>query len=194
VRLRTALLITGLTIAGSLAVSAPASAAPLDKGHFHDVFTDFFDCDSVTPVVHVRQDGDVHVNFTFNLRGGPNVFPYYRESASGTIVNTNLDTGGTYTNVFSMNSRDHKIVDNGDGTITITGQNSGKSSWYDTDGRFVLKDTGNFRYTVDIDYNATPGDASDDQEVPGSFQLVRDTGRNDTARRDFCADMVEFTS
>lgn len=193
-RPRMALLITGLTIAGSLAVSTPATAAPLDKGHFHDVFTDFFDCDSVSPSVPTRQDGDVHVNFTFNLRGGPNVFPYYRESVSGTVVFTNLDTGGTYTNVFALNSRDHKIVDNGDGTITITGQNSGNSRWYDTDGRFVLKDTGVLRYAVDIDYNGTPGDASDDQEVPGSFRIVGDTGHNDTAGREFCADLVEFTS
>jgi hypothetical protein len=35
--------------AARLFASAPATAAPLDKGHFHDVFTNFFDCDG-TPV------------------------------------------------------------------------------------------------------------------------------------------------
>jgi hypothetical protein len=37
----------------------------------------------------------------------------------GTDVFTNLDTGGTFTNVFSVNFKDHVITDNGDGTITI---------------------------------------------------------------------------
>ena len=189
---RAVLLITGLVLASALSVSAPASAAPLDKGHFHDVFSETYDC--VTPEVHVRQDGDVHGNFTFNLRGGPNVFPYYRESVSGTVVNTNLDTEGTYTNVFTLNSRDLKIVDNGDGTITIFGQNSGSSRWYDTDGRLVLKDTGNIRFAVDIDYNGTPGNADDDEEVAGSFRIIHDsTGHNDTTGRDFCEDLLEFT-
>ena len=57
---------------------------------------------------------------------------------SGTIVTTNLDTGGTYTNVSTLNGRNHKIVYNGDGTINIFGQNSGASRWYDTKGRLVL--------------------------------------------------------
>jgi len=189
-----AALITGLVVAG-LFVSTPASAAPLEKGHFHDVYTDFFDCDSVSPSIPTRVDGDVHVNFTFNLRGGKNVFPYYRESVHGSNVFTNLDTGGTFTEVFTANSRDHKIVDNGDGTITIYGQGSGGSRYYDTNGRLVLRDPGNIRYAVDIDYNGTPGDASDDIEVPDSFRIVRDsTGRNDTAGRDFCEDLRQFAT
>ena len=61
---RSAFLITGVVVAGLFA-GTPATAAPLDKGHFDDVFTDFFDCDG-TPA---RQDGDVHVNFLLNQRG-----------------------------------------------------------------------------------------------------------------------------
>ena len=60
---------------------------------------------------------------------------------SGTIVTTNLDTGGTYINVSTLNGRNHKIVYNGDGTINIFGQNSGASRWYDTKGRLVLQDS-----------------------------------------------------
>src|SRR4029078_688688 len=113
----------------------------------------------------------------------------------GTILYTNLDTGGTYTNVFTANSRDHTIVDNGDGTITITTFASGGSRFYDTNGKFVLKDPGQFRFAIDIDYNGTPGDPGDDVERPVSFGVGRaSTGRNDLAGRDFCADLVEFTS
>ena len=133
---RSALLIAGLVVAGSVLASTPATARPIDKGHFHDVFTgDVYDCDG-TPA---QDSGDVSGNFVFNQRGS-SPFPYYRESVHGTVVTTNLDTGGTYTNVFTANGRDHTIVDNGDGTITITVYASGGSRFYDTNGRFVLKD------------------------------------------------------
>jgi hypothetical protein len=59
----------------------------------------------------------------------------------------------------------------------------------------VLKDPGQTRTAVDIDYNGTPGDPSHDLEVPGSFRIVRSsTGNSDFSDRNFCADMLEFTS
>lgn len=184
------LFITGLAVA-SLVASTPATARPIDKGHFHDVFTsDVYDCNG-TPA---QDSGDVSGNFVFNQRGS-SPFPYYRESVHGTVVTTNLNTGGTYTNVFTSNSRGHTIVDNGDGTITITVFASGGSRFYDADGNFVLKDPGQVRFAFDIDYNGTPGDPSDDVEVPDSFRVVRgSTGNSDLSNRDFCADLVEFTS
>ncbi|MGO4257281.1 hypothetical protein [Marmoricola sp. RAF53] len=188
---RTALLVTGLVIAGgALAPTTAADAKPIDKGHFHDVFTEFFDCDG-TPV---RADNDIKGNFLFNQRGS-SPFPYYRESVRGTTVYTNLDNGGTFTTVFNGNTRDTKITDNGDGTITITSYASGGSHYKDTHGKLVLSDSGQTRFAVDIDYNGTPGDASDDVEVPDSFRIVRESnGTNDTAGRDFCDDVREFTS
>ena len=67
--------------------SAPATARPIDKGHFHDVFTsDVYDCDGT-----LAQDSlDVSGNFLFNQRGS-SPFPYYRQSMRGTVVTTNLD-------------------------------------------------------------------------------------------------------
>jgi hypothetical protein len=185
-----AFLITGLAIA-SLAASTPANAQPIDKGHFHDVFTsDPYDCDG-TPA---QDSGDVSGNFVFNQRGS-SPFPYYRESVHGTLVTTNLKTGGTYTNVFAVNAKNHTIVDNGDGTITLTVLAAGSSRFYDAHGNFVLKDPGQFRFAVDLDYNGTPGDPSDDVEVPDSFRIVRaSTGNSDLSGRDFCADLVKFTS
>jgi hypothetical protein len=185
-----AFLITGLAVA-SLVASTPANAQPIDKGHFHDVSTsDPYDCDGT----QAQDSVDVSGNFVFNQRGS-SPFPYYRESVHGTVVTTNLDTGGTYTNVFTANTRDHTIVDNGDGTITITSFASGSSRFYDTDGNFVLKDPGQVRFAVDIDYNGTPGDPSDDVFVDGSFRVVRpSTGNSDLSGRDFCADLVKFTS
>jgi hypothetical protein len=187
---RFAVLTTAIAVAGVLG-STPATAKPIEKGHFHDVFTsDVYDCDG-TPA---QDSGDVSGNFVFNKRGS-SPFPYYRESVRGTVVTTNLETGGTYTNVFTSNTQDHTIVDNGDGTITITSFGSGGSRFYDAAGKLVLKDPGEVRVAFDIDYNGTPGDPSDDVEVPDSFRLVRaSTGNSDFSDRDFCADLVAFTS
>jgi hypothetical protein len=187
---RSVLLSIALAIAGTLVVTTPAAARPLDKGRFHDVFTDSFDCDG-TPA---RSVTDVWVNFALNLRGS-SPFPYGHENVHGTGVTTNLNTGGTYTNVFSSSSKDHVITDNGDGTITILVIAAGGSRFYDSHGKLVLSDPGQVRFSFDVDYNGTPSDPSDDVEVPDSFQIVREsTGRNDTEGRDFCADLVEFTS
>ena len=187
---RSALLIAGLAITGSVLASTPATAKPIDKGHFHDVFTsDVYDCDGT----QAQDSGDVSGNFVFNQRGS-SPFPYYRESVRGTVVTTNLDTGGTFTNVFSVNGRDHTIVDNGDGAIAIAVFASGGSRFYDTNGKLVLRDPGEVRFAFDIDYNGTPGDPDDDVEIPGSFRLVRgSTGNSDLSDRDFCADLVAFT-
>ena len=188
---RSALLIAGLAITGSVLATTPATAKPIDKGHFNDVFTsDVYNCDGT----QAQDSGHVSGNFVFNQRGS-SAFPYYRESVHGSVATTNLDTGGTYTNVFTANGRDHKIVNNGDGTITITTFASGGSRFYDQNGKLVLKDPGQFRFAVDIDFNGTPGDPSDDVEVPDSFRVVRpSTGHSDFSQRDFCADLVEFTS
>lgn len=190
-RRRPQLLCMGLALVGALAMSSPATAEPLEKGHFQDQGTsDVYDCDG-TPA----QDAfDVSGNFIVNQRGS-SAFPFFKETARGTVVTTNLETGGTFTQVFTSNLKDQTIVDNGDGTITITVFGAGGSRYYDTDGNFVLKDPGNIRFAFDVDYNDTPSDPSDDTEVPDSFRVVRpSTGNSDFSDRDFCADLVAFTS
>jgi hypothetical protein len=178
----------GLVLVGGIVASAPAAAQPLEKGRFHDVFTEFFDCDG-TPT---RLDGDVFGNFNAVRHGSGLVF--FRESVRGTLVYTNLNNGGTYTEIFTGNNRDAQVTDNGDGTLTIVVHATGSTRFYDTDGNFVLADPGQTRFQFMVDDGGTPGDPSDDEEIEGSFQVVREsTGRNDTQGRDFCADLVTFT-
>ena len=186
---RSVLVIAGLAIAGTVLAGTPAAARPIDMGHFHDVFTGDVYNDCGFPA---QDSFDVSGNFLFNQRGS-SPFPYYRESVRGTVVTT--ANGGTYTNIFTATSKDQTIVDNGDGTITITTFAAGGSRFYDTDGNLVLKDPGEIRFSIDINYMGTPGDPSDDVEVPDSFQLVRpSTGNSDFSDRDFCADLLEFTT
>ncbi|MEJ7741996.1 MAG: hypothetical protein WKF73_05275 [Nocardioidaceae bacterium] len=126
---------------------------------------------------------------------GPARSRTFGRACAAQSCSTNLDTGGTFTIVFTTNTRDHTIVDNGDGTVTITSFASGGYRAYDQDDNLVLKDPGQLRFAIDIDFNGTPGNPDDDVEVPDSFRIVRpSTGRNDTEGRDFCADLVTFTS
>ena len=60
---RSLLVIAGLAIGCVVLASAPARARPIDKGHFHDVFTsNVYDCDGT-----LAQDSlDVSGNFLLN--------------------------------------------------------------------------------------------------------------------------------
>jgi|tagenome__1003787_1003787.scaffolds.fasta_scaffold19990487_1 hypothetical protein len=176
-----------VVLATALGMS-PAAAAPLDKGHFHDVFTDQFDCEG-TPT---QIDGDVSGNFVF-VKHGPGL-AYYRESISGTQVYTNLDNGGTITEVFTVHSMDLTVTDNGDGTLTIVSLQTGGYRIYDTRGKLVIRDPGQIRSEAVVDDNGTPDDPFDDEFLEDHGIIFGSTGRNDTQGRNFCDDLRLFTS
>src|SRR5689334_14186004 len=109
------LALAGVTVA-AVTVSAPADARLFARERFHDSsVSDPYDCDGTPAIdsVNVRGQGRAVLR-------GSSPYPFFLEHVSGTSTTTNTATGGTFTNVFSTTSRDHKIVDNGDGTITIT--------------------------------------------------------------------------
>ena len=176
-----------MVLAGTLG-AAPAVAVPLDKGHFLDTFDDTFDCEGTPTAIH----GDVYVNFVF-VKHGPGL-AYYRESVRGTQVYTNLDNHGTLTEVFTVHSMDLKVVDNGDGTLTITSLQTGGYRLYDNQGKLVLQDPGQIRSEVLIDDNGTPGDPFDDEFLEDHGLVKGSTGRNDTQGRDFCDDLRQFSA
>ena len=102
----------------------------------------------------------------------------------------NPETGHVFTETYDVNDRDHKITDNGDGTLTITAQGAGPR-FYAVDGERLFTDTGVVRYRVLIDHGGTPNDPEDDEflEFLGLDKL---TGLRETDGRDFCADIEEF--
>jgi hypothetical protein len=166
-----------------------ATAAPIDKGHFHDVGTS----DVYTDCGFPAQDSfDVSGNFVFNLRGS-SPFPYYRESVRGTVV--------THRERRHVHQRLHGHQQGPDDRRQRRRNHHHhdvRRRWlrfYDTDGKLVLKDPGEIRFSVVIDYMGTPGNPDDDVFVEDSFQLVRpSTGNSDFSDRDFCADLLEFTT
>ena len=187
-RTAAALAATIAAVAAAAVTTVPADAKPIERFRFTTEVTDGpYDCDGLVTAIDV---GSFEVNVVGNLRGS-SPFPFYVETVNGSVVTTNLDTGGTYTQVVAASGRDHTIVDNGDGTITITVHGQGIVRYYDQFGNFVLKDPGALWTSFALDYNGTPGDPSDDTEIEGSFQVVRPSHLSD---RDFCADLRQFTT
>jgi hypothetical protein len=181
---------TALT-AVSLTV-APADARPIERAHLVTEFVDGpYDCDGLTTAV---DEGTVQFNLLANLRGS-SPFPFNVENVNGIIVTTNLETGGTFTRKIADSGHDHTIVDNGDGTISVTVHAQGVIRSYDQFGKLVLKDPGSLWTSLVLDYNGTPGDPSDDTVIEGSMQVVRPpTGKPGPRDRDFCTDLVTYTS
>lgn len=167
-------------VAGTAA--APASAAPLDRGSFHDdtteVTTDF--CGDLT----VRYQADVDIHYVF-VAHGPDGLAHYTETIHGTETFTNVDTGRSMTHVMNFVSRDLKVTDNGDGTLTIIVLATGNFAVFGENGKAIARNPGQVRFRIVIDHNGTPSNPDDDVEL--SFEQIKDsTGRSD----DFCAAVV----
>ncbi len=176
----------GLVLA--LAGSTAAVAGPvLEKEHFHDVWSEVEEdfCDELT----VRIDGDLRGNILF-VRHGADGLAYWSISVHGTIRWTNVDNGLSVLSRFAVRDMDHDVVDNGDGTLTITVLVTGGQQFWGPDGRLLFNDPGQIRYQVLIDHGGTPDDPSDDEFLEDLGIVKGSTGRNDTVDRDFCEDMV----
>ena len=59
-----------------------------------------------------------HVNITFNARGKDGL-AYFTGTVHGWSSWTNTANGETLTQVYNFVDKDQKVVDNGDGTLTI---------------------------------------------------------------------------
>jgi hypothetical protein len=165
----------------------PATAAPLEREHFHDSGSEVIEeCD-----LTLRHDFEVDGTFLFNFHG-PDGLGYALETFHGTDSFTNVANDQSYTNVFTQVGKDLKVTDNGDGTLTLLVKVAGVSKWFGPDGELLFIDSGTFRFEVLIDHGGTPTDPSDDEELE-FLGVVKDlTGRTDTEGRDFCDDIHEF--
>jgi sugar lactone lactonase YvrE len=135
---------------------------------------------------------DVSGNLTIVPRGDGLI--YFNEAVTGTVVWTDSTSGKSLTRSFATNSHDLAVVDNGDGTLTITTQGAGSDLYFDSDGRLVLSNNGMVRWSVLIDHGGTPDDPSDDEFIADLGIVKPSTGTNDTEGRDFCDDLVTFTA
>jgi hypothetical protein len=173
----------GLAAAAVLAVPAAAGAKPLEHDHFHEEEHDTI----VECGLTMQHDRVVDGHFLFNPHG-PDGLAYAGEQLRGTDTLT-LPNSHTFVQTFSFASRDLRVTDNGDGTLTILAQGAGNFVVSGSHSPVVLRDPGMTRVEFRVNHGGTPTDPSDDEEIEGSFRVVKEsTGRNDTG--EFCEDLL----
>jgi hypothetical protein len=179
---------TRLGVAAALALSAvltaagPASAEKVDGGTFHDEgsFTDENFCD--VPGLVVDGSFTVDGRFLGRLQGRDSIF-YGMEHTRVVTVFTRRATGQTATDIQPGTiSKDLRITDNGDGTLTIIALLTGGERTYGDDGKLIARNSGQVRFRIIVDDNGTLSDPSDDTELSSEL-IFGSTGTND----DFCA-------
>jgi hypothetical protein len=189
------LLATGAVAAAvSLALPAlPAAAAPPDRGH---VLVEIIDVDETTTLQNfcgiegltVTQHDVFSGREAFTFRG-PDAIPYFTGTVHGVTTFTEPD-GTTVTIRSSGVNKDQRIVDNGDGTWTITAMGAG--GFRVVGPNATLRDPGMLQFGVVIDPNGTPQDPDDD-DVVAELGVVREsTGLNELGES-LCADYPLLT-
>jgi hypothetical protein len=183
-------LASGLTAVMVGMAATPAVAKPLERVHFDETTSEVVDdfCGDLT----VRIDTDVHGSFLFNFHG-PDGLGYGAEKLHSTTTYTNLATGKSMTEVLNGLSKDLKVTDNGDGTLTLLGLSTGSFKVFGPDGEFLFNDPGQIRFELLIDHAGTPTDPSDDEFLEFLGIVKGSTGRNDTQDLDFCEVLHEVT-
>ena len=169
-------LVGALVVASSLmlVLAAPASARIVERGEFHDEFSDTDEnfCDAGLVVdFHATVDGRYQVN----TRGPADSVGYYLEHVTVVNVFTDVATGQTATDIQPNTvGKDLTITDNGDGTLTIVVLLTGGARTYGPDGALIARNSGQVRFRNVVD-------AETFQEISSEL-IFGSTGTND----DFC--------
>ena len=173
-------------------VSAPAFAGPVQIIPWEDSFT----------VVHAVGEEDwcpadivdFPVTEDFEGRGIDRITTekdgIIRFAGLYDVLSAYSANGKTFVVESHGNGRDHKIVDNGDGTLTIWFKDSFKSTVW-IDGEFLFHDSGINSGAFLVDTNGTPTNPDDD-EFLGFVEDPVAHGRIDTIDRDFCEDLAIY--
>ena len=185
---RTFGLAMGLAAAVSMTLAGGASAKPIERATFHEegTFIDPNFCE--VPGLEVQGDDVVDIRASLNSHG-PDGLVYFHANIHVTTVYTNLANGNTVTEVGQAVDKDLRVTDNGNGTLTILVLTTGNATVYGPDGKApdskaLARNPGQIRFEFDVDHGGTPTDPFDDEEIDGSFRMVKEsTGRTD----DFCA-------
>jgi hypothetical protein len=173
----------------AMAVGVPASAAPIERGHFEDAGTGVIEdfCASGDDVSF-----DFHVSGSFQYRTNPTSgLPYFRENSQLTNTLTNLSNGKLIRHVLDLVHKDTQVTDNGDGTLTIRVRETAGDRWFDADGRLVLQDSGGVWFDILVDDAGTPADPTDDEFIDslGDVKVVGQEGN--VTDENFCAKILE---
>jgi hypothetical protein len=165
-----------------LSLAGQASAKVIERGSFHDEFTEQVQsfCDEAG--LTVRQDVTVDGRYVIRSHGRDQL-AYFQNHVRVHVVYTNVANDEYVTEKVSSLEKDLKVTDNGDGTLTILVLATGNAAVYNDNGKAIARNPGQFRYKVLIDHGGTPADPTDDKFVKFLGVAKESTGRTD----DFCA-------
>jgi len=182
---RRGIMVATALVAGGLAWPGMASAAPYENVHESWSETtelpDF--CD--VPGLAVRVVESVTEHRLISQRRGPDGLYYFHVNFHEVQTFTNLATGKSFTIDRRVTDRDAKVRFNADGTVVLTEAVSGPAKVIGPDGRRLFLDAGSVAWEVLLDA---------DLQFVEFLGVVRDTGRSDTAERDFCVDFLTYTA
>lgn len=116
---------------------------------------------------------------------------YFRLVAVNRSVYTNMETGASLTGHSSVHERDQRIVDNGDGTLTVTFRTSGRESFHTQAGALIGIRIVRQTVEVVLDHAGTPDDPSDDEVISETWS--EPTGV-DTLGLDECSVAAQYLS
>lgn len=139
------------------------------------------------PGFTVEQHGVTEFRFRTTTHG-PDGFSYDHDFEDFTETWTNVDTGEFVTVVGSFQINDHRVTDNGDGTLTVLYQGPGTSDTFNEDGQRISHDAGLSAFELLFDHAGTPTDRSDDVFL--SATLVKQTPGVDDFD-DFCGTLIQ---
>ena len=182
---RIGLIVTGVVSALALTLAGSASATILEKGTFHDEFSERvrdFCVDDLTARLDTTVDGRFLVR-----RQGADQLAYYQEHLKIRQVITNVATREFVTEVDTVLSKDHRVINNGDGTLTITVLATGNGTLYGSNGKAIARNPGQVRFQILLDHGGTPRNPFDDEFLEFLGIVKGSTGRSD----DFCAAIVD---
>ena len=174
-----AILALGATAAALLASAAGAGQIFRETIHEEDtiVVEDFCGVPGLTVEVAYVLDIRVHA-----VPHGPDGLAYFVQQGRRAEVLTNLANGTTLTSFATVNEKDQRVTDNGDGTLTILILATGNAVLYGEDGKVIARNPGQTRVEILIDHGGTPTDPSDDEFLEFLGVVKESTGRSD----DFC--------
>jgi hypothetical protein len=170
----------GFAAVASMSLATAASAQPIREGGVFEetqIIEDFCDVPGLT----VQVDSTTEARFML-IPHGPDGLGYGLEHLKITTVFTNVANGNTATEEDTVLSKDLRVTDNGDGTLTILGLATGNGVAYGPDGKAIARDPGQTRFEVLIDNGGTPSDPSDDEFLEFLGVVKGSSGRTD----DFC--------
>jgi len=184
-RWRTLIPLTALIVSAQMLMPGYSTGKPLLRERIHHEFSLVHHDFCGVPGLTVSDIGAADVRFFLNSRGREGL-PYGMENVRETTVVTNLanDKFVVFKAVFL--AKDLKIVDNRDGTFTVTVFGTGNSVVLDEDGKALGRNPGQTRGKVLVDNGGTPKNPFDDEIIEFLGNIKESTGRND----DLCAAMV----